>query len=169
MHFAEGLARAGFELVSTGGTAAALRDAGLAVTDIAAVTGFPEMLDGLVKTLHPRIHAGILADLRQQDHLRQLVASAIAPFEVVAVNLYPFARAAERPGIGLDELIEEIDIGGPSLIRAAAKNHAHVGVVGSDQLFPVFGGRNFLTASRRRIGEVTHNLKQIQIKLPIER
>ena len=129
VHFAEGLARAGFELVSTGGTAAALRDAGLAVTDVAAVTGFPEMLDGRVKTLHPRIHAGILADLRQPNHVRQLVASAIAPFEVVAVNLYPFARAAERPGIGLDELIEEIDIGGPSLIRAAAKNHASVTVV----------------------------------------
>ena len=127
--FAEGLARAGFELVSTGGTAAALREAGLAVTDVAAVTGFPEMLDGRVKTLHPRIHAGILADLRQPDHVRQLVASAIAPFVVVAVNLYPFARAAERPGIGLDELIEEIDIGGPSLIRAAAKNHASVTVV----------------------------------------
>ena len=135
VHFAEGLARAGFELVSTGGTAAALRDAGLAVTDIAAVTGFPEMLDGRVKTLHPRIHAGILADLRQQDHLRQLVASAIAPFEVVAVNLYPFARAAERPGIGLDELIEEIDIGGPSLIRAAAKNHASVTVVTAGERF----------------------------------
>ena len=91
--------RAGFELVSTGGTARALRDAGLPVTDVAAVTGVPEMLDGRVKTLHPRIHGGILADRRSADHRRQLLAAAIAPFELVVVNLYPFAAAAARPGI----------------------------------------------------------------------
>jgi len=129
--FAEGLANAGFELVSTGGTARTLRDAGLPVTDVSAVTGFPEMLDGRVKTLHPRVHAGVLADLRNDDHREQLAAAAIAPFELVVVNLYPFAAAAERPGISLDELIEEIDIGGPSLIRAAAKNSANVTVVTS--------------------------------------
>ena len=89
----------GFELVSTGGTARALRDAGLPVTDVAAVTGFPEMLDGRVKTLHPRIHGGLLADRRLADHRRQLIAAAIAPFELVVVNLYPFAAALERPGI----------------------------------------------------------------------
>ena len=129
--FATGLVRAGFELVSTGGTARALRDAGLPVTDVAAVTGFPEMLDGRVKTLHPRIHAGILADRRSADHRRQLLAAAIAPFELVVVNLYPFAAAAERPGVTLDELVEEIDIGGPSMVRAAAKNHASVAIVTS--------------------------------------
>jgi len=129
--FAEGLVRAGFELVSTGGTARALRDAGLPVTDVAAVTGFPEMLDGRVKTLHPRVHGGILADRRLESHRHQLLAAAIAPFEVVVVNLYPFAAAAERPGISLDELVEEIDIGGPSMVRAAAKNHANVAIVTS--------------------------------------
>ena len=129
--FAGGLIALGFELVSTGGTARLLRDAGLAVTDVAAVTGFPEMLDGRVKTLHPRVHAGLLADRRLPDHRRQLLAAAIAPFDLVVVNLYPFAAAAERPGITLDELIEEIDIGGPSMVRAAAKNHANVAIVTS--------------------------------------
>ena len=101
------------------------------MTDVAAVTGFPEMLDGRVKTLHPRVHAGILADRRLVDHRRQLVAAGIAPFELVVVNLYPFAAAADRPGIGFDELVEEIDIGGPSMVRAAAKNHASVAIVTS--------------------------------------
>ena len=127
--FAEGLIRLGFELVSTGGTARALRDAGSPVTDVAAVTGFPEMLDGRVKTLHPRVHGGILADRRLDDHREQLLAAAIAPFELVVVNLYPFGAAAERPGLPLDALIEEIDIGGPSMVRAAAKNHANVAIV----------------------------------------
>jgi phosphoribosylaminoimidazolecarboxamide formyltransferase / IMP cyclohydrolase len=129
--FGRGLVRIGFELVSTGGTARAMREAGLPVTDVASVTGFPEMLDGRVKTLHPRVHAGILADRRSVDHRRQLVAAAIAPFELVVVNLYPFAAAAERPGITFDELVEEIDIGGPSMVRAAAKNHASVAIVTS--------------------------------------
>ncbi|MEO8229791.1 MAG: bifunctional phosphoribosylaminoimidazolecarboxamide formyltransferase/IMP cyclohydrolase [Chloroflexota bacterium] len=132
---ARALVALGFELVSTGGTAAAIRDAGLAVTDVAAVTGFPEMLDGRVKTLHPRVHGGILADRRLEDHRRQLAAAAIAPFELVVVNLYPFAAAAERPGIGLDELVEEIDIGGPSMVRAAAKNHANVAIVTSPERY----------------------------------
>ncbi len=126
-----GLVARGFELVSTGGTARTLRDAGLPVTDVAAVTGSPEMLDGRVKTLHPRVHAGLLADRRLDDHRRQLLAAAIAPFELVVVNLYPFAVALERPGITIDELIEEIDIGGPSMVRAAAKNHANVAIVTS--------------------------------------
>ena len=121
--FARRLVANRFELVSTGGTAAALRSAGLPVTDVAAVTGFPEMLDGRVKTLHPRVHAGLLADQRSADHRATLIDMTIAPFELVVVNLYPFAAAAERPGITLPDLIEEIDIGGPALIRAAAKNH----------------------------------------------
>jgi phosphoribosylaminoimidazolecarboxamide formyltransferase/IMP cyclohydrolase len=127
--FGRGLVRHGFELVSTGGTALALRAARLPVTDVAALTGFPEMLDGRVKTLHPRVHAGILADRRREDHREQLAVAWIAPFELVIVNLYPFAAALERPGITLDGLVEEIDIGGPSLVRAAAKNHASVAVV----------------------------------------
>ncbi len=129
--FGAGLVRLGFELVSTGGTARALRAAGLPVTDVAAVTGFPEMLDGRVKTLHPRVHAGILADRRLASHREQLAAAAIDPFDLVVVNLYPFAAAADKPGISFDELVEEIDIGGPSMVRAAAKNHASVAVVTS--------------------------------------
>jgi phosphoribosylaminoimidazolecarboxamide formyltransferase / IMP cyclohydrolase len=129
--FGAGLVRLGFELVSTGGTARALRAAGLPVTDLAAVTGFPEMLDGRVKTLHPRIHGGILADRRLASHREQLAAAAIEPFDLVVSNLYPFAAAAEKPGITFDALVEEIDIGGPSMVRAAAKNHASVAIVTS--------------------------------------
>ena len=131
MELGRGLMARRFELVSTGGTARTLRDAGLPVTDVAAVTGSPEMLDGRVKTLHPRVHAGLLADRRLLDHRRQLLAAGIAPFDLVVVNLYPFAAALERPGITIDELIEEIDIGGPSMVRAAAKNHANVAIVTS--------------------------------------
>ncbi|HEY5436609.1 MAG TPA: bifunctional phosphoribosylaminoimidazolecarboxamide formyltransferase/IMP cyclohydrolase [Candidatus Limnocylindrales bacterium] len=126
-----GLVVRGWELVSTGGTARALRDAGLPVTDVAAVTGFPEMLDGRVKTLHPQVHAGLLADRRRADHREALLAAGIAPFDLVVVNLYPFAAAARRPGISFDDLVEEIDIGGPSMVRAAAKNHASVAIVTS--------------------------------------
>ena len=129
--FGAGLIRLGFELVSTGGTARALRTAGLPVTDVAAVTGFPEMLDGRVKTLHPRVHGGILADRRLASHREQLAEAAIDPFDLVVVNLYPFAAAAEKPGISFDDLVEEIDIGGPSMVRAAAKNHASVAIVTS--------------------------------------
>jgi phosphoribosylaminoimidazolecarboxamide formyltransferase/IMP cyclohydrolase len=129
--FATGLVSAGFELVSTGGTARALREAGLPVTDVAAVTGFPEMLDGRIKTLHPRIHGGLLADRRRPEHREAILAAAIAPFELVVVNLYPFEAAAQRPGLAVDELIEEIDIGGPAMVRATAKNHANVAIVTS--------------------------------------
>ncbi len=130
--FAASLVARGFELVSTGGTARTLREAGLPVTDVAAVTGFPEMLDGRVKTLHPRVHGGLLADRRLASHRAQLAAAGIEPFELVVVNLYPFAAAAERALRGeldLDGLVEEIDIGGPSMVRAAAKNHASVAIV----------------------------------------
>jgi phosphoribosylaminoimidazolecarboxamide formyltransferase / IMP cyclohydrolase len=129
--FGAGLVRLGFELVSTGGTARALRAVGLPVTDVASTTGFPEMLDGRVKTLHPRVHGGILADRRLASHREQLAAAAIDPFDLVVVNLYPFAAAAEKPGISFDDLVEEIDIGGPSMVRAAAKNHASVAIVTS--------------------------------------
>ena len=129
--FGRGLVARGFELVSTGGTARALRASGLPVTDVAAVTGFPEMLDGRVKTLHPRVHAGILADRRRADHREALHAAGIAAFDLVVVNLYPFAAAARKPGLSFDDLVEEIDIGGPSMVRAAAKNHASVAIVTS--------------------------------------
>lgn len=127
--FARALHDLGFELVSTGGTASALRQAQIPVTDVSAVSGAAEMLDGRVKTLHPRIHAGVLADRRRPEHLAQLAADAIAPFQVVAVNLYPFARAAERSDTDLEALVKEIDIGGPALLRAAAKNFASVAVL----------------------------------------
>jgi phosphoribosylaminoimidazolecarboxamide formyltransferase/IMP cyclohydrolase len=133
---ARGLDGLGFELVSTGGTARALRDAGLPVTDVAAVTGSPEMLDGRVKTLHPRIHGGVLGDWRSPAHRGQLAHANIDPFQVVAVNLYRFADAAARPGIDLDGLIEEIDIGGPALVRAAAKNHANVAILTDPRQYP---------------------------------
>jgi phosphoribosylaminoimidazolecarboxamide formyltransferase/IMP cyclohydrolase len=127
--FARGLAARGFELVSTGGTARALEQGGLAVVPVAAVTGFPEMMDGRVKTLHPHIHGGILAQRARTDHMAAAAAHGITPIDLVAVNLYPFARAAADPATPVDGLIEEIDIGGPSLVRAAAKNFADVLVV----------------------------------------
>lgn len=126
---ARGLRDLGFDLVSTGGTARALRDVGLPVSDVEDVTGFPAMLDGRVKTLHPAIAGGILADLRRPEHREQLAAAGIEPFEIVVVNLYPFEDVADRPGTSLDELVEHIDVGGPTLLRAAAKNHASVGVI----------------------------------------
>jgi len=122
------LANAGVEVVSTGSTAARLRDTGVAVTPVEELTGFPECLDGRVKTLHPKVHAGILADLRLPAHAQQLADLGVAPFELVVVNLYPFA-ATVASGASRDECVEQIDIGGPSMVRAAAKNHPSVAVV----------------------------------------
>jgi phosphoribosylaminoimidazolecarboxamide formyltransferase/IMP cyclohydrolase len=126
--FAQGLAAAGVEILSTGGTAKALRQAGVAVVEVAAHTGQPEILGGRVKTLHPRIHGGILARRHNPQDRRELEAAHIAPIDLVAVNLYAFEKAAEK-GLGLEEAVEEIDIGGPTLLRAAAKNFADVTVV----------------------------------------
>lgn len=123
-----GLHDAGVELVSTGGSARLIGDLGLPVTPVEELTGFPECLEGRVKTLHPRVHAGILADTRKDDHLRQLAELEVAPFELVVVNLYPFT-ATVASGAGADECVEQIDIGGPSMVRAAAKNHPSVAVV----------------------------------------
>jgi phosphoribosylaminoimidazolecarboxamide formyltransferase/IMP cyclohydrolase len=117
------------ELVSTGGTAKALQQAGLAVVSVSDVTGFPEMMDGRVKTLHPAVHAGILARRNRPDDLADLERQGIRPFDIVVVNLYPFAKAAERLETPFEDLVEEIDIGGPSLVRAAAKNFRDVCVV----------------------------------------
>jgi phosphoribosylaminoimidazolecarboxamide formyltransferase/IMP cyclohydrolase len=125
----KGLVGRGFELVSTGGTARVLADAGLAVTGVSELTGFPEMMDGRVKTLHPALHGGILARRERPDDLAALEAQGLGLVDVVVVNLYPFIRAAANPATGFDALIEEIDIGGPSLVRAAAKNFRGVLVV----------------------------------------
>jgi phosphoribosylaminoimidazolecarboxamide formyltransferase/IMP cyclohydrolase len=123
------LHRLGIELLSTGGTAKLLADAGLPVAAVADRTGFPEMLDGRVKTLHPRIHAGILAVRDNRRHMADLEAAGIATIDLVVVNLYPFARTAADPTRSLDDVVEMIDVGGPSMVRGAAKNWAHVGVV----------------------------------------
>ena len=125
---ATALTELGVSLVSSGGTAKALADAGLAVTPVEEVTGSPEMLEGRVKTLHPRIHAGILADRRKEDHVAQLAEQGIDAFDLVVVNLYPF-RETVAAGAGFDDVIEKIDIGGPAMVRAAAKNFESVGVV----------------------------------------
>ncbi len=124
-----GLAALGVEILSTGGTARLLRDSGVAVRDVEEVTGFPEMLDGRVKTLHPKVHGGILARRDRPEHLAQLNAQGIEPIDLVVVNLYPFEDTVARPGTRLAEAIEQIDIGGPALIRAAAKNWESVAVL----------------------------------------
>ncbi|GAA3621205.1 bifunctional phosphoribosylaminoimidazolecarboxamide formyltransferase/IMP cyclohydrolase [Marihabitans asiaticum] len=124
----QGLAGEGVELVSTGGSAAAIDGLGLPVTAVEDLTGFPEALDGRVKTLHPRVHAGILADTRLEDHVSQLEELDVAPFDLVVVNLYPFADTVAS-GAGIEDCIEKIDIGGPTMVRAAAKNHASVAIV----------------------------------------
>jgi phosphoribosylaminoimidazolecarboxamide formyltransferase/IMP cyclohydrolase len=129
VEFAGVLAELGVELVSTGGTAKALRDAGLQVRDVADLTGFPEMLDGRVKTLHPAVHGGILHRRDDPAHTSAVAEHGIAPIDMVVVNLYAFEKTAARPGVRLDELIENIDIGGPSMLRSAAKNFADVAVV----------------------------------------
>ena len=127
--FARGLTELGYELVSSGGTAAALEEAGLGVTRVEELTGFPEMLEGRVKTLHPRVHAGILARRDVPDDIASLAEHGIEGFDLVCVSLYPFERAADEPGAAPAAVIEMIDVGGPSMLRAAAKNHAHVTAV----------------------------------------
>ncbi|RBY77728.1 bifunctional phosphoribosylaminoimidazolecarboxamide formyltransferase/inosine monophosphate cyclohydrolase [Geodermatophilus sp. TF02-6] len=151
---ARGLADAGVELVSTGATARRIADAGVSVTPVEQVTGFPECLDGRVKTLHPAVHAGILADRRLPAHVRQLEELGIAPFDLVVVNLYPFPETVAS-GAAPDECVEQIDIGGPAMVRAAAKNHPSVAVVVDpacygDVLAAVAAG-GFTLAERQRL------------------
>src|SRR6478672_9990565 len=121
----------GVELISTGGTAKFLRDLGLPVTDVAEVTGFPEMMDGRVKTLHPKIHGGLLAIRDNVEHAAAMKEHDIQPIDLVCINLYPFKKTIEKPNVTFEEAIENIDIGGPSMIRSAAKNHRYVLVVTS--------------------------------------
>ena len=151
---AQALADAGVEIVSTGSTAATIAAAGLAVTPVEEVTGFPECLEGRVKTLHPAVHAGILADRRKPDHLDQLGTLGVAPIDLVVVNLYPFS-ATVASGAPFDACVEQIDIGGPTMVRAAAKNHPAVAVVTSpdhyDDVTAAVREGGFTLAARRRL------------------
>lgn len=157
--FARGLEDIGFELVASGGTATALEDAGLPVTRVETLTGWPEMLGGRVKTLHPRIHAGILARRDLEDDLAALAEHGIEPFDLVCVNLYPFELVADRPGMEESQVVEMIDVGGPAMLRAAAKSFAHVTVVCRPQDYDsvlaelrASGGRTSLETRRRLAG-----------------
>ena len=136
VEFAQALAGYGVELISTGGTARALREAGLAVKDISDLTGFPEMLDGRVKTLHPRVHGGLLYIRGNKQHEAAVAAHGIEPIDMVVVNLYAFEKTAAQPGVAFGHLIENIDIGGPSMVRSAAKNFEDVAIVTSVADYP---------------------------------
>ena len=135
VELATALAAANVEIVSTGSTASTIAAAGIPVTEVAAVTGYPESLDGRVRTLHPAIHSGLLADLRLESHERELAEQGIAPFELVVSNLYPFV-ATIAAGVTGDAAVEQIDIGGPAMVRASAKNHANVAIVTSSASYP---------------------------------
>jgi len=149
-----GLHDAGVELVSTGGSAALIESLGLPVTKVEDLTGFPECLDGRVKTLHPRVHAGILADRRLDSHVQQLADLGVEPFDLVVSNLYPFTQTVAS-GASPDECVEQIDIGGPSMVRAAAKNHPSVAIVTSpaayDDVLAAVAAGGFTLAERRRL------------------
>src|SRR5437870_3288368 len=135
VEFARGLAERGVEILSTGGTARLLAENGLRVTPVEQVTGFPELMDGRVKTLHPAIHGAILADRSVPPHMEALASIGGAPIDLVAVNLYPFEATVARRDVTPAEAIEQIDIGGPAMIRSAAKNHAHVAIVTSPEQY----------------------------------
>ncbi|MFA1543251.1 bifunctional phosphoribosylaminoimidazolecarboxamide formyltransferase/IMP cyclohydrolase [Actinomadura monticuli] len=151
---ARGLHEAGVEIVSTGSTAGRISAAGVPVMKVEKLTGFPECLDGRVKTLHPKVHAGLLADRRKEDHLQQLDDLAVEPFDLVIANLYPFADTVDS-GAGPDECVEQIDIGGPTMVRAAAKNHASVSVVvdpaAYGSVLDAVKAGGFTLAERRRL------------------
>ena len=129
LDLARGLVDAGYEIVSSGGTAAELADAGIPVTKVSEVTGSPEILGGRVKTLHPKIHGGILADRRKPEHVAELEEQGIVPIDIVVCNLYPFERTVADPDVTEDDAIEQIDIGGPAMVRASAKNFHSVAIV----------------------------------------
>ncbi len=154
---AQGLHAAGVSIVSTGSTAKKIAAAGVPVTEVSEVTGFPECLDGRVKTLHPRVHAGILADRRLDDHVRQLKELDVEPFDLVVVNLYPFVQTV-KSGASQDDVVEQIDIGGPSMVRAAAKNHPSVAVVvdpaGYGDVVAAAASGGFDLKTRRRLASL---------------
>src|ERR1700760_595227 len=151
---AKGLHEAGVAIVSTGSTAKTIAAAGVPVTPVEELTGFPEVLDGRVKTLHPRVHAGLLADLRKPEHAAALEELGVEAFELVVVNLYPFSETVAS-GASVDECVEQIDIGGPSMVRGAAKNHANVAVVTSpsqyDEVYTVLDEGGFSLQERARL------------------
>ena len=151
---ARGLHAASVDIVSTGSTAKIIAGKGIPVTSVEELTGFPEMLDGRVKTLHPRVYAGLLADPRKPEHVAALEQSGIAPFELVVVNLYPFGETVDS-GAGIDDCVEQIDIGGPSMVRAAAKNYPSVAVVtdplGYDGVLAAVANGGFTLAERKRL------------------
>ena len=129
VQFARDVQSFGVEILSTGGTAKALRESGLKIMDVSEYTGFPEMLDGRVKTLHPKIHGGLLGIRDNPEHVRKMKEHGIIPIDMVVVNLYPFEATVAKPSCTLEEAIENIDIGGPSMLRAAAKNYSYVTVI----------------------------------------
>ena len=129
VEFAKGLHKLGVEIISTGGTASLLRSSGISAIEVSDYTGFPEMLDGRVKTLHPKIHGGLLALRENPKHMEQLKNHRIEPIDMAVVNLYPFEKTAARKRVSLEECMEHIDIGGPSMLRSAAKNYKSVAVI----------------------------------------
>jgi phosphoribosylaminoimidazolecarboxamide formyltransferase/IMP cyclohydrolase len=129
VEFASGLTELGVEILSTGGTAKKLREAGLTVKDVSEYTGFPEMMDGRVKTLHPKVHAALLALRDNPEHMRQIQEQKVELIDMVVVNLYPFQATIAKPDVSLEDAIENIDIGGPTMLRSSAKNFKHVAVV----------------------------------------
>jgi phosphoribosylaminoimidazolecarboxamide formyltransferase / IMP cyclohydrolase len=138
VEFARSLNKLGYEIVSTGGTLKYLEENGVSVIGVDAVTGFPEIMDGRVKTLHPKIHGGILAVRDNPDHMDQLKQNGIVPIDIVVVNLYPFSHVIQKHDVTLEEAIENIDIGGPTMIRSAAKNYRDVAVITSpDDYTPI--------------------------------
>jgi phosphoribosylaminoimidazolecarboxamide formyltransferase/IMP cyclohydrolase len=157
VELATGLHAAGVDIVSTGSTAKTIADKGIPVTSVEQVTGFPEVLDGRVKTLHPSVHAGLLADLRKPEHAAALEQLGIAAFELVVVNLYPFSETVDS-GASVDDCIEQIDIGGPSMVRAAAKNHPSVAVVtdplGYDGVLAAVRSGGFTLAERKKLASL---------------
>ncbi|MFA5535951.1 MAG: bifunctional phosphoribosylaminoimidazolecarboxamide formyltransferase/IMP cyclohydrolase [Bacillota bacterium] len=158
LEFAKGLVDLGYEIISTGGTAAYLSRENILVTQVSTITGFPEILDGRVKTLHPKIHGGILAR-RTEEHLATLAEHSIPTIDLVVVNLYPFGETIKKPHVSFEDAIENIDIGGPTLIRAAAKNHRYTGVVVSPEAYPEILGQ------LKDQGELTADFKR---KLALE-
>ena len=157
--FATRLAEAGVTLISTGGTARALREAGLGARDVSEITGFPEMMDGRVKTLHPMVHGGLLAERGNAEHEAAMEEHGIGPIDLLVVNLYPFEAAVAR-GASYEDCVENIDIGGPAMIRAAAKNHASVAVVVDTQdynavLSEIEGGGT-TRETRRRLAAIAY-------------
>ena len=158
--FARGLADLGFEILSTGGTARAISAAGIPVTPVEQVTGFPEMMDGRVKTLHPKIHGGILGRRGRPEHVREMEAAGIEPIDLVCVSFYPFEATVAREEVTREEAVEQIDIGGPAMVRSAAKNHEDVLVVTSpdqyDEVLAALAADRVTVELRRRLARAAY-------------